>query len=69
MIREASMRAYKNHTSLLKSLDDMGILAKLSKEKVDAIKDPISFVGRSDKICTVVLEQSERIRRSALGAA
>ncbi len=69
MIREASMKAYEKHTSLLKSLEDMGILAKLSKEKVDAIRDPISFVGRSDKICAAVLEQSERIRRSALGAA
>ena len=69
MVREASMRAYAKRTTLLKSMEEMGILAKLSKEKIDAIKDPISFVGRSDKICSTVLGQSEMIRKSALGAA
>ncbi len=69
MVREASMKAYANKTNLLKSLEDMGILAKLSKEKVDAIKNPLSFVGRSDRICTSVLEQAESIRKISLGAA
>lgn len=69
MVREASMKAYANKTNLLKSLEDMGILGKLSKEKVDAIRNPLSFVGSSDKICNAVLEQAESVRKLSQGAA
>jgi adenylosuccinate lyase len=69
MVSEASMKAHANKTNLLKSLEDMGILGKLSKEKVDAIRNPLSFVGSSDKICNAVLEQAESVRKLSQGAA
>ena len=69
MVRKASMDAYANNTTLMESLKRNGALEKLSSEKVKSIMDPASFVGSADRICKVVLDQTEKVRSLAMGSA
>ena len=69
MVRKASMDAYANNTTLMESLKRNGALEKLSSEKVKSIMDPASFVGSADRICKVVLDQTEKVRYLAMGSA
>lgn len=68
-VREASMKAYAGGTSLVKSLEMSGILDRLSPGRIEAIKNPESFVGSAERICAAVSEQSESARKRALEVA
>ncbi len=69
MVRKASMDAYANNTTLIEGLKKNGALMKLSEDTVKRIADPSSFVGSADRICKVVLAQTEQVRNLAMGSA
>lgn len=69
MVRKAAMAAYEKGTSLITALKELGALDKIPEGKVNEIMNPVSFVGSSERVCNAVLEQSEAVRRMAMGGS
>lgn len=67
LVRKASMAAYAENISLLDSLKKTGALDRLTEEKISSIRDPSNFVGSSERICNLVIDQSEEVRKLANG--